>query len=779
MIDNPYSYPEDRYLRILPGYNNIDIIKFYWGYKGLPDKDNNVENATAQGFWTSYDYYTKRFNKIYEESPVYDKVAKKLQDFNDTNINVLNKYPELDSYLSADGVFNRLMNSPYNSQSYQISILRGGYGFGPINIACFLKAKSFNIQRLPDIISGLFISEDSGMTLSDAIKGIREWKGVISDREISTLFESLSEIRILRFLEYIGSIFFTSLLGSVFKDKPNFSIPLDTNNKNIYNIGELMGNNYDTFVKMFRKGIRDKIYMQKETEIFSFEIPTVLNNNEPSNGIFNIGDYIKNYSDSFVFDSEPLDNCFGISKILKKEKKLSRYIVPNEGYNIYDFVVKGLNTCLIYEVLNNIDKIYSTVHLQTFENTGISYQEGDVTSNLQLFMSPDFLIAPRKNYDKDFKELDLTKARTQYDIKGHTMKLNGRLLNDFTRQIYFYMYSFSNCVVHAGIDIESLTGEKLTITTKDKVKMSPLVILPALELDVDYDTKTKYITSLKFRFKQDDFIYVNYKRYKILKNDFIDLNPSDGYTYTTDLKKDDLYFNGDHEITGLKIDLNTTPIMKKSGGTDTKTIAEAITEKIIYNLTENANDYSLNVFDDENHTVHKLRFYIEGGRIAGENVSNRQKYLRFVDTFPYKKAIPGTSQGSDVSASAAELLAFHAKFDGQNHRFLTEKYDAYLNYEVQKEIKLLFSLCGFYFITDSTSHWSQNNLKTALAKRIPETYNFIDRFSLCILKLSTINAFCSSHALNLLSLPDTTKQFYNIYSAYLSDYINIKQEIKK
>ena len=62
--------------------------------------------------------------------------------------------------------------------------------------------------------------------------------------------------------------------------------------------------------------------------------------------------------------------------------------------------------------------------------------------------------------------------------------------------------------------------------------------------------------------------------------------------------------------------------------------------------------------------------------------------------------------------------------------------------------------------------------------KILGTINYINRFALCILKLSVINSFCTSYSIDLQSLPDSTKSFYNIYKSYLGDFIDIKQEIQ-
>ena len=69
-------------------------------------------------------------------------------------------------------------------------------------------------------------------------------------------------------------------------------------------------------------------------------------------------------------------------------------------------------------------------------------------------------------------------------------------------------------------------------------------------------------------------------------------------------------------------------------------------------------------------------------------------------------------------------------------------------------------------------------LKTEESELYNNMINFFNRFSLCILKLSTVNAFCTSYSIDLQSLPDSTRSFYDIYKSYLGDFIEIKQEIQ-
>ena len=739
VIDDPFGNETDKYMQILPGYNNIEVMKFYKGYQLYMtsyDTATNINNTTAAThtepkFWGSYNIDTKRFQRIFDIQPSLSDSntgtvgnisgLKGTDGTTETDIETLNKHPELDSYLYADGVFKRLMDSPYNSQSYQISVIRGGYGFGPINIACFLRAKEFNIERITDIISGILISEDSGMPLVDALKGIQEWRNVNTGSDIDIMFNSLSDIRILRYLEYIGSIFFTAILGSSLKEKPLLNLPLTNNERKTYDIGYLMGHNYDVFVQMFKNGIKNKIWLKESTEIFSFEVPCVLYGTTPTSGIFKIGDYVKNYADSLLLGSEPLDYAFNISSILDKEKSLTDYIIPQKGYTIFDFVTKGLNNCLITEVLKNIDKASSTsIHLQTFENSGYSHQTyGDVTSNLQLFISPDFLLCPRTDQSTSSHVLDLNKARIHYDIYGHTAKLNGKLINKLDVPNAYCLFTLSSMTASYMID-------------EDNNTKTPFNLMPLYLTDNNYDSGK---WTLKFSFIPGDFIYVKNKRYCLLDYSFEYPNAIYTNSECTDLLINDFVFANDLFV-------------KDSNGNKVKLASDLA--KTISALSD------IYVLDESDNMLHKLTINVDQPK-------------RFVTSYCYG--------GLTDDQTILKTYIVGTAYGTQNHKFLTEKYDAYLNYSLQRSIKMIFNACGFYFLSSETSHWSDNN-DLNIDIRYSETVNFINRFGLCILKLSVINAFCMSYSIDLLSLPDSVRSFYDIYKSYLSDFIEIKQEIQ-
>ena len=126
---------------------------------------------------------------------------------------------------------------------------------------------------------------------------------------------------------------------------------------------------------------------------------------------------------------------------------------------------------------------------------------------------------------------------------------------------------------------------------------------------------------------------------------------------------------------------------------------------------------------------------------------------------------------------------YHNEYYGDLEVFskccMTERHKDYIHFNsirssnIQGAIIKLFQRCGFFFHVISHNYVgglidTQEHLK----------YDFINRFALCILKLSVINAFCMSYSIDLLSLPDSVRSFYDIYKSYLGDFIDIKQEIQ-
>lgn len=700
VIDNPFGNDTEKYRRILPGYNNINIMNFIKGYlmymkdysSGTSISNDTAAVSNESKLQGSYNIDNKRFQRIFATKPDLDKCYgtvsnATIRDSKDKPVVTLNMHPEVDSYLYADGIFKKLMDSPYNSQSYQISVLRGGYGFGPINIACFLKAKQFNIERITDIISGLLISEDSGMPLIDAIKGIQEWRQCTHDNDTDTIFNSLSDIRILRFIEYIGSIFFTAILGSSLKEKPLINIPLTSAEKKIYDVGYLMGHNYDIFVQMFKNGIKNKIWLKDSTEIFSFEVPCVLYGTEPTTGIFKIGDYVKNYSDSLLLGSEPLDYTFGVSSILEKERVLSDYIIPQKGYTIFDFVTKGLNKTLIKNICKNIE--FCSEQIRYFNNSHddcnyVMHYQGSNISNLLMGVPIDFNIAPRqKNTITEDLNVDRSLVSTNYQTE------------------YCTAYNISSY------------SQLSRIALKGAIVSNYYITLTSTDGEVNFRTRVLYVDS----------------NYKLLTNGYYLLNKNDNNRYYV-----------------LSTTLEATP-------SDQSTITSLTKRpsKILCYEEKTQKVYELNVTYPNNGKSDNKYNYVDLQGNTRLGMTDNEIYNSLFLTMP-----------------------------GQ--AFNRGKVGELLGVTVYSKILDIFTRCGFYNFLNFTPTFEGYNSSKPQTSRYEDTDvilgNYINRFALCILKLSVINAFCMSYSIDLLSLPDSVRSFYDIYKSYLGDFIEIKQEIQ-
>ena len=758
VIDNPFGNETEKYMKILPGYSKISVMNFYKGYQVYVtdySSTSPVSSSTAAVskdpiFWGSYHIDTKRFQRVFATKPDLDRVESgsivsnvTFKDSEGMDVETLNMHPELDSYLYADGIFKKLMDSPYNSQSYQISVLRGGYGFGPINIACFLKAKEFDIERITDIISGLLIAEDSGMPLIDAIRGIQEWRISVHDTDIDTIFDSLSDIRILRYIEYIGSIFFTAILGSSLKEKPLINIPLTSVERKIYDVGYLMGHNYDIFVQMFKNGIKNKIWLKDSTEIFSFEVPCVLYGTEPTTGIFKIGDYVKNYSDSLLLGSEPLDYAFNVSSILEKEKALTGYILPQKGYTIFDFVTKGLNKCLITEIIKNVNyyDTSSKYSLNNIDNSAVGCYSGELWELIYFNISSDFLIAPRlelkdNNYNRTMNELtlaiDKNKCRVRFENWGSTNKLIAQYPESkYQDQSLPYIIFNGNFQLFEIIGNNEISGSCVTNFV--------------ISCDISADSKI----SIYMGFNKEDYrFYNNYKLYEVINpiiKDFdsyvAELHNGNQQLYNKDTKQNVLKYILDNfdskNITSLDItlkDVRTNQLKQfklKSWG-----------EALLFYRDHNSVGYALhsNVFN-----LNKK---------MSDTVNNKNSDLYDTKTIPTMIY----EYGEVFSRKSDTIIA------------------ALVNNCVRD---LIYECSGYQFDNFTKNSYNYSGVSTNSIETVKlQVENNINSLSLCFLKLSVINAFCMSYSIDLLSLPDSVRSFYDIYKSYLGDFIEIKQEIQ-
>lgn len=690
-INKPFNNEKEEYKRILPGYANIDIMKTYSGFQVLSKSYDNLnmelkpENAIVvpSKFLGSYNIESDRFQRIFKNNPnISESTTSTVEDISDlTDINglpleLVNKYPEIDSYLYADGLFKKLKDSPLNSQSYQISVLRGGYGFGPLLISNFLKAQDFSLERITDLVSGLLIATDSGMTLIDAIKGIQEWRGVNSDTDISALFDGSTNIEILKFIEYLGSMFFTTILASSLKDNSLFNIPLTSGDRRLYDIGYLMGSNYSALLQMFKNGIKNKLWLQDSTEIFSFEIPCVLYGTTPTSGLFKTGDYVKNYSDSLLLGSEPMDSAFKISSVLEKEKGLVNYIIPQSGYSIFDFVTRGLNKTIIDDVLKNVERLVNDLYIGDKSEYDFKLKKKQDISNIYDFIPIDYNIAPRTQT----KDLDPNYATCLYSSKSTT----GSIIppSEFSR-------------------ISSSFEDKQDVLIGDKI--------------IYFIDATK---GFKFGLKSV-------------------------YVYSSGEIKNDGYCLVDPE-TGKKFYVITSTADTECSTYDDK--FEISTTKVTF--TESYPKIC-DCFDVETKELYKFEICYD---------KDKTKYT--IAELPTKPVTEITDP--TIAYNGLYLTSSSSVYDALQTLSLN-------GVNVFGQITALLNTCGFnpLYLLIETGKTDEEKVKT-----------FINRLALCVMKISAINAFCTSYALDLISIQDTTKSFYEIYKSYIGDYVDVKQEIR-
>lgn len=724
-IEDPFNEETETYKQILPGYNKINVMNFFKGYylyqttSGFVFSDNK--------YFGSYNIDLKRFQRIYANNT--DISGTTISDYNNLDNNtLLNKYPELDSYLYADGLFKKITDSDYNSQSYISSILRGGYGYGPINIACFLKCMEFDSERLVDIILGLLMSNDSGMTMGDAIKGLNEWRSTNLQNDILDL-NLFSNITILKYFEYIGSIFLTILLGLQVKNKIKFNPLFDFDDQKIFSFGNLMSESFDILKKILKT---DKIIQMKEIEIFSFDIPCIYKNNTETKGTFNMFGYSKNFSD-IVVDDSPLESMVNIKKLIEKERKLTDYIIPNDGYNIYDFVSIGLNNCLINEVIKNIQEFTDNRKRFVSQNNNFYYEMDEEDINyISPFLSSDLLIVPRKKrtFYKNLVEgkEQLYSDTTNMDLEVDTTKcrVNFAVVDNTWNSLCQLTEANYSLPEQTLIIVPRWNGSFIYINNEKSHTSSNLHLLV-----LKHDLNNKNI-----RIEKGYVFYANKIKYTVIK----------------DKNLDDIF-----EI--ISIPANSTVYFLNYKGK----VSEGQKINYLYNSDID----------------HFTTFNVDNIEVIDEFGNYNTISLKSIELLISQKTINSKSYNAVLSMGAVKYNNENYGIEYLNNRTFTERQNtlfksSYLrSINVQDRILQIFQECGFNINIESKIAKIWNEYKT-IDERKP-IFNFLDRFALCILKLCFVNSFFTSYSLDFLGKTESCKEFYNIVGEYFSDFINIKQ----
>lgn len=754
-VDNPFSENTEEYKQILPGYNNINVMNFYKGYY-LYNKDSKYVYSDNK-YFGSYNLDLKRFQRIYSNNT---KITSTITDYNNIPGNgLLNKYPELDSYLYADGLFKKLAESPYNSKNYNMSTLRGGYGFGPINIACFLKCMNFNKERLNDIIIGLLVAYDSGMTIGDAIKGINEWKGENKHNDLIFL-NSESNIFILEYLEYIGSIFLTILLGCQIKDNimfnSVFNSMFNTTEKNIFNIGSLVSSSIEILNTIIKQ---EQFKQMKDIEIFSFDIPCIYRNNKETKGTFSMFNYTKNYSDIIV-DNSPLESFFNIKRIIDKEKGLTDYIIPNEGYNIFDFVTKGLNKCLITQIIKNIQEFTDNRKIFVSQSNNFYYEmeEGDITY-ISPFLSTDLLIAPRK--ERIFTE-KLVKSVNQ--LQASTTNLDMEIDNSKCRVNFSVADNTWNSLAQLSDVKYSLPEQSLVIAPRGE---STYIYLDGNQSDENFNLQLLVL-------RYDDIDEIEYKNIRIEKGYIFYVNKIK-YTVIEDMVLDDLF-----KIL-ITYAYNTLPEKFNTRCGYAIQLLEGNQNPNIHLGNKRAFD---NLYYPNTENLRSID--IKNIKVIDEFGNYRLLGIKGLEILSTTKNILTDSMGNNKNeheiATNISIIHFNNEcydLPYLNSRILTDRQNtlfksSYLRaINVQDRILQLLQECSFNINIDSQIDKTRD-MYNSIDEKYP-IYNFLNRFALCILKLCFINILYTSYSLDSLGNIESKTEFYNILSNYFTDFIDISQ----
>lgn len=261
------------------------------------------------------------------------------------------------SYMIDEGVFKKLSGFPYGVKSSDIEVLRGAYGYGPACIGTFLNICKFKKEIIPDLICGILIAEDSGMTVGDAVDAVQQWTGFMpQDKYFDfSVIANLGTFRILSILEEIGTYFLLSLLGHTFKKNIHFHFQLTPTERKAFEAGYLIGDVNADLTRFARYIINNRLYLEKSIEVFSISTPCIMNTDgNVVDSHLELGDYKRDFYGLTLFENNPLMEALNIGKCLEDIKELNYLVNPLPGYTISELMNKNITGCFITEIVESI-----------------------------------------------------------------------------------------------------------------------------------------------------------------------------------------------------------------------------------------------------------------------------------------------------------------------------------------------------------------------------------------------------------------------------------------
>lgn len=494
------------------------------------------------------------------------------------NLNLNGEQLRALNYLRKEGVLKKIADLPYGVKSSDINILRDGYGYGAICIGTFLNILKSNKKVIPDVICGLLVSEDSGMTLKDAKKGIEEWlnpghsgSGLL---EFTPLMK-MGTYQVLETIEEIGNYFFLSLLGHTFKKNVHFSIPMTSSQRNIFEAGYLLGDAMNDLRQYAKTIISQGLYKQKTFEVFSIYTPCVMTSDgQVSDSVLEMGNYSSSFGDLTTMEDNPLTQVLGVKKCIDDIEDLDYLINPINGYKSHDFINKNLAD----HYVNQLCKIFAASDYEDSDNYELIQS---VTKKLiQDYILIDQGIAPRTLDNAKTYIIDHSKCHPIFEnmVYNESIAQPFKIIGNGTQQtnMVFTTHESSTKQTNLGDMIVTafntnypdgtVTGSTGSITISYNSDITTTLITKDLDLsDSQKKLLNKYLRDntsliLSFTYASSQFnlssITVKVLNTQIVYNNRISvlLIPDFELSLTGNLK--------------LQYDTNTWKIIAPTGGTD-------------------------------------------------------------------------------------------------------------------------------------------------------------------------------------------------------------------
>lgn len=322
------------------------------GLKKFLDTDNSVRVNVYDSSTKKEEYiqYLPGYLNIHAADVIINKSTGKFEHDTSTG----------KSYMINDGVFKKLSGFPHGVKSSDIEVLRGAYGYGPACIGAFLNICKFKKEIIPDLICGILIAEDSGMTVGDAVDAVQQWTGFMpQDKYFDfSIIANLGTFRILSILEEIGTYFLLSLLGHTFKKNIHFHFQLTPAERKAFEAGYLIGDVNSDLTRFARYIINNRLYLEKSIEVFSISTPCIMNTDgNVVDSHLELGDYKRDFYGLTLFENNPLLEALNIGKCLEDIKELNYLVNPLPGYTISELMNKNITGCFITEIVKSIEDL--------------------------------------------------------------------------------------------------------------------------------------------------------------------------------------------------------------------------------------------------------------------------------------------------------------------------------------------------------------------------------------------------------------------------------------